>query len=173
MCTWDDGIVAVKGKDKATHESKVVQSDLARAGLVVNIEKSLWVPAKTVVWLGFQINLQEGCLMVPDQKVKAFTMLVQQTKEDRAIHAIALAIIIGKIVSMGLALGPVTRLMTRSLYGVLNARSSWCQTLLLTVEAAEELSFWQKHITKFNGQNIWPKLSAVRVVYTDASGTGF
>ena len=169
----DDGIAAVKGKDKAIHESKVVQSDLARAGLIVNIEKSQWVPTKTVVWLGFQIDLQEGHLMVPDEKVKALTMLVQCAKEDRAIRATALASIIGKIVSMGLALGPVTRLMTRSLYGVLNARSSWCQTLLLTAEAAEELSFWHKHIEKFNGQNIWPKPSAVRVVYTDASGTGF
>ena len=91
----DDGIAAVKGKDKAIHESKVVQSDLARAGLIVNIEKSQWVPTKsqwvptkTVVWLGFQIDLQEGRLMVPNQKVKALTMLVQRAKEDRACHSI-------------------------------------------------------------------------------------
>ena len=50
---------------------------------------------------------------------------------------------------------------------------TWCQTLLLTAEASEELSFWLKHIEKFNGQNIWPKPSAVQVVYTDASSTDF
>ena len=43
----------------------------------------------------------------------------------------------------------------------------------LTVEAIEKLSFWLKHIDKFSGQNIWPKPSAVRVVYTDVSSTGF
>ena len=169
----DDGIVAVKGKEEAIRESNMVQSDLTKAGFIVNNEKSQWVPTRTVVWLGFQIDLHEGQLTVPEQKVKVLMTLVQQARDNRALRATALASIIGKIMSMGLALGPVTRLMTRSLYGVLNAKSSWCQTLLLTAEATEELSFWLRHIRNFNGQNIWPKASAVRVVYTDASGTGF
>ena len=67
---------------------------------------------------------------------------------------------------MGLVLGPVARLMTRGLYGVLDTRNS-------SAETTEELSFWLKHIKKFNGQKIWPKPSAVRVVYTNVSGTGF
>lgn len=98
---------------------------------------------------------------------------MQQAKDSRSIQATALARIMGKIISMALALGPVTRLMTRSLYTVLNARRSWCQYLLLTADAMEELSFWLEHIDKFNGQNIWPRASAVRVVYSDASSTGF
>lgn len=98
---------------------------------------------------------------------------MRQARDSRSIHATALARITGKIISMALALGPVTRLMTRSLYAVLNDRSLWCQNLLLTMEATEELSFWLEHIDKFNGQNIWPKASAVRVVYSDVSGTGF
>ena len=44
---------------------------------------------------------------------------------------------------------------------------------MLTADAMEELSFWLEHIDKFNGQNIWPRASAVRVVYSDASSTGF
>ena len=56
---------------------------------------------------------------------------------------------------------------------MLNARRSWCQYLLLTADAVEELAFWLEHINTFNGQNIWPKASAVRVVYSDASSTGF
>ena len=62
---------------------------------------------------------------------------------------------------MALALGPVARLMTRNLYTMLNARSSWHQDLLITQEALEELIFWLQHIKKFNGLNIWPKPSAV------------
>ena len=126
-----------------------------------------------MLWLGFQKNFQEGRLTVPEQKVKALTMLVQQAKDDGAVLATALASIIGKIVSMGLAFSQVTRLMTRSPYGMLNAKNSWCQTLLLTAEATEELSFWLEHIEKFNRQNIWSKPSAVQVAYTDISGTGF
>ena len=84
-----------------------------------------------------------------------------------------LASLIGKIKSMSLALCLITRLMTRSLYATLNNRVAWCQKLLLTPEALEELKFWFNEVTKFNSQHIWPKPSAVRVVYSDASSTGF
>ena len=84
-----------------------------------------------------------------------------------------LASIIGKIISMSLALGPVTQLMTRSLYATLNNKVAWCQKFSLTPEALDELTFWFNEVAKFNGQHIWPKPSAVRVVYSDASSTGF
>jgi len=74
---------------------------------------------------------------------------------------------------MPLGLGPVCRLMTRSLYATLNGRQSWFQRLELTVEALEEMGFWLSNLEKFNGYNIWPKPSAVRVVYSDASDIGY
>ena len=150
-----------------------VATAVLEAGLIVNNAKSNWVSMKSLIWLGFQINLQDVWLTMPDQKVESLTGLMQQAKDSRSIQATALARITGKIVSMALALGPVTRLMTRNLYTVLNARRSWCQHLLLTADAIEELSFWLEHINKFNGQNIWSKASAVQVVYSDASSTGF
>ena len=74
---------------------------------------------------------------------------------------------------MSLALGPLTRMMTRGLYAVLNATSSWCHQVLLTSDALGELTFWLGNIYGFNGQNIWPKPSAVRVVYSDARYGGY
>ena len=69
---------------------------------------------------------------------------------------------------MSLALGPVTRLMIRSLYSVLKDRTSWCQKLALSLEALDEVQFWLDNRSQFNGRNIWPTPSAVRVVYSDA-----
>ena len=80
---------------------------------------------------------------------------------------------VGKIVSMYVALGPVVRLMTRSLYSLLNSRHSWFDRLCITAEAKEEIQFWYKSITKYNVQNSWKSPLAVQVVYSDASGTGF
>ena len=74
---------------------------------------------------------------------------------------------------MSIALGPVARLMTRSLYTLLNSRHSWYERLQMSPEAAEELRFWHKCFSDFNGQNIWRSPSAVRVIYSDASDTGF
>jgi len=45
--------------------------------------------------------------------------------------------------------------------------------LQLSDEAKQELKFWLTRIRYFNGQNLWPKLSAVRVVYSDASCIGY
>ena len=45
--------------------------------------------------------------------------------------------------------------------------------LTVTPEARAELEFWLCEIAKFNGQDIWPSPSAVRVVYTDASHQGY
>ena len=40
-------------------------------------------------------------------------------------------------------------------------------------KAREELVFWLGNVDCFNGQSIWRSPSAVRVVYSDASSTGF
>ena len=75
--------------------------------------------------------------------------------------------------AMSLALGPVTHMMTRSMYGVLNAKQSWCQHLVLSPEAKQELKFWLDQLSNFNGSDIWPRPPAVRMVYSDSSSTGY
>jgi len=74
---------------------------------------------------------------------------------------------------MSLALGSVSRLMTHSLFVVLNSRISWWQNLHLTRQAQDEVGFCLARISEFNRQNIWPRPSALRAVYSDASATGF
>lgn len=53
------------------------------------------------------------------------------------------------------------------------SRSSWHSSLFLDAKAKTELSFWLEGLYQFNGQPIWRSPSAVRVVYSDASDTGF
>ena len=165
----DDGIIAVKGKAKAQEE----RHDLESAGFIVNIEKSVWESAYIMEWLGFQINLSEGEFKVPENKLEKLKSQLREMDSAQSMSARSLASLIGKIMSMALALGPVTRLMTCSLYAVLNSKTAWCQRLVLTAEAVVELKFWLHEIENFNGQRIWPRPSAVRVVYSDASATGY
>ena len=84
-----------------------------------------------------------------------------------------IASIVGKIISMSLAVGPISRLMTRSLYALLNTRSYWCQALQVTPKAREEVNFWRTQLDLINGREIWHSPSAIRVVYSDASATGY
>ena len=99
--------------------------------------------------------------------------MIKLIREMPQVPARLLASVIGKITSRSLGLGPVTRLMTCSLYANLNCRTAWCQKLALDTEALQELEFRGQQLVNFNGQSIWPRPSAVRVAYSDASATGY
>ena len=124
-------------------------------------------------WLGFGIDLNLGVFSVPDRKIEELQALLRSMSDHTVVPARRLASLIGKIMSMSIALGTVTRLMTRNLYAVLNLSTSWCQEVPLTQESLQEVEFWLSEIGRFNGHGIWPKPSAVRVVYSDASSTGY
>lgn len=74
---------------------------------------------------------------------------------------------------MSLALGDIARLRTRFLYFLIQSRLSWNEYVVVTPEAKDELMFWLDNIDSFNGRNIWQTPSAVRIVYSDASDSGF
>ena len=99
--------------------------------------------------------------------------MLKRTAQKPKLSARFLASLVGRIISMGLAVGPVSRFMTRSLYAVLESRLMWCDMLTITEEARSELDFWSANLTDYKTQPIWHSPSAVRVVYSDASDTGY
>ena len=118
-------MIAIKGEERAKCESERIQADLLRAGLVVNYAKSCFTPTKQLLWLGFQLDLERGQLTIPHKKLDLLKEQIAKAMEGRELPAMALASVIGKILSMLLGLVPVTRLMMRGMYTVLNARASW------------------------------------------------
>jgi len=169
----DDGVVAVQGKDAADAASRKVRYDLSNAGLVENAGKSNWVPSQCLTWLGFVIDLEKGKVIVPKEKLEALRVQLQQALVSKFLPARSIASITGKIISMSIALGTVTRLMTRSLYALIATRRSWCHLLEISTEAKAELQFWSNQLEDFNGQDIWHSPSAIRFVYSDASNTSY
>jgi len=91
----DDGIVAVKGKDEATIESKKVRQDLELAGFIVNIEKCVWDrPSCKIEWLGFNMDLALGEFSVPDQKIATLKAKLSEAIQKRFLPAKQLASLI-------------------------------------------------------------------------------
>ena len=169
----DDGIVAAKGKLLARETSSRIQENLEKDGFVVHTVKSKWEPSQMCTWLGFVINLSSGHIQVPQEKIDNLRAQVREATQQTTLTARYIASIVGKIISMSIALGPVARLMTRSLYSLINTRKVWCEQLQITAEASLELQFWLTELVSFNGQNIWHSPAAVRVVYSDASHSGY
>lgn len=78
-------------------------------------------------WLGFELDLEVRFVSVPQYKITALQILLEQTSGQEVSPARHLASITGKIISMSLALGTIARPQTRSLYALINTRNSWCQ----------------------------------------------
>ena len=169
----DDGLCAVAGKVEAIEASQFVCSTLAKAGFLDHPVKSIWDPVQRLPWLGFVIDLALGQVEVPQEKLVALQHRLDQACQLALISAKQLASIVGKIISMGLAIGPVSRFMTRSLYAALESRQTWCDLLRLSPEARAELRFWSASLSEYSSQPIWRSPSALRVVYSDASETGY
>ena len=107
-----------------------------------HIEKSQWEPTKNLVWFGFELDLEEGKIKVPEAKLACLQEILEKIGNEEGIPAKTLASLIGRIIALSIAVGPVARLMTRSLYAMLNGRTSWFQKLNISQEAKEQLSFW-------------------------------
>ena len=135
--------------------------------------KCSWVPSQQTTWLGFNLDLQLGVISVPEEKIAALKLQLIKALDKSSLKARDLASIIGKIISMALATGPVSHLVTRRMYALLNSRMYWCQMLEMNPEARSELEFWLSQVDHINGHEIWHSPSAVRVVYSDASGSGY
>ena len=99
----DDGICAVTGRQEAVAASDWVRDTLHKAGLVVNCTKSIWEPSHRVQWLGFDTDLLQGCVMVPKRKIEMLKHTVALALTQQKIRASSLASIVGKIISMGIA----------------------------------------------------------------------
>ena len=56
---------------------------------------------------------------------------------------------------------------------MLESRQSWHEPLQLSPKAKAELAFWSSGLELYNAQPIWHSPSSVRVVYSDASDTGY
>ena len=131
-----------------------------------NTAKCARSPSQTLRWLGFILDLEWG-------QISALYSLLKAVMSQGQLKAKLLASILRKIASFSLGVGPVNRLMTHSLYALLNIRTYWCETLLLSEDANAELFYWVNNLHSLNGQAIWHSPSALRVVYSDASDTRF
>lgn len=124
-------------------------------------------------WLGFDIDLEKGVVEVPRSKIEAIHSQLKEAVTAKVLSARILTSITGKLISMVIALSPLNRLMTRSLYAHINTQHSWCQALVISPEANAELRFLLGQLGEFNGQNICHSPSVIRLVYSDASDTGY
>ena len=169
----DDGICVAKSRELALKHTLLIEDDLSRAGFVLNKKKSQLTPASSGRWLGVEVDLRQGVFSIPVERIEKLRNAIARLLSSGLASARSLAKVTGQVLSMSIAVGPVTRLRTRALYEMINSRLFWNQLLQITDDAREELLFWLCSAEALNGRSFCWKPSATRVAYSDASGTGY
>ena len=109
-----DGLCAAESAEAAAAVSQLVRHTLEQTGFAVHPIKCVWEPTQRLVWLGFVIDMIMGQIEVPEPKIVALRSMLGRARHSRQVRAKYLASILGRIMSMSLAFGPVSRFMTRS-----------------------------------------------------------
>ena len=173
----DDGLIISPSLQAAESNLALVRNTISLSGFIPNEAKCVWKPSPRITYLGFIIDSPSSSFLIPQRKIADLLSLIEQLLAShntfRSVSVKSLASFSGSIISMSLALGPITRLMTRATYHTIESRSSWACSLYLPSSVASELSFWQNHIAELNGFPFHYRLSPTMQIFSDASDTGF
>ena len=172
MLYIDHGLGGAGTFNRALTVSQQVKSDLISCGFTPN-QKSVWIPTQELIWLGNVLNFREATITVTHEKTLKLKQDISFAVSFKIIKAQKLASIAGQIISMSMAIGNLTRLMTCSIFSCIARRKNWSSNLQLDSDALNELNFWLNRIDENNGSPMLPQSSCVGIVYSDASETGF
>ena len=84
-----------------------------------------------------------------------------------------LARIAGTTISVSLAVGPISCLLTWQMYFATETRSAWDNSIHVSSSPLLELKFWYCNIDCFNGYSTRPPLATHIVVFSDAGDIAF
>ena len=129
----DDGIYASSTIQEAENGSAIIASDLKDASFVLNMPKSKLSLHQIGDWLGLITDLLSACFRVPAEKIVRLKNNIASTLRSSRLPVRTVASIVGRIMSMSLALGPIARLRTRSMYADKNSCPSWYSYLSLSL----------------------------------------
>ena len=108
----DDGIGESYSFTEALSISIKIYRYLLACGLTPNYNKCTWIPVQILKWLGFILDLKERFLKVPESKIDELCRVIAQAVNASVVHVKLSASITGHLISMSMAIGEITRLMT-------------------------------------------------------------
>jgi hypothetical protein len=172
----DDLLFLICGYEEGIRLRSIIERDMRLAGLSINWDKSDNNPLQERIHLGFVVNLAEGLFKIPVIRWESLHKDIESilNSHNGRVQARKLASVVGTIISMKLAWGPVTQLYTRNLYHIINNVLSLNCWVDVTMEAFNELIFWKDLPRLRFDSEIWPSTSGLSIkVATDASDVGW
>ena len=122
----DDGAGCEKDFLTTKRSSDRVRSDLVKAGLVANCDKSVWVPVQRLEWLGISWDLFNAILFISQLRIDRLISALHAFKEKLPyVTPRFVASVVGKIISLSPCVGNVSLIMSTFLQSAVTFRNAW------------------------------------------------
>lgn len=172
----DDLLIMARTEEQSRRNTQLVWDKLAELGFIVNKEKSSMEPTQKLDHLGFSFDTRNMTLSVPKNKLRDLRREATKMLNKGHTTLRSLSSFVGKAMATTLAVFPA-RLMTRHLLALKNSAlkrsgAQWTDTVVLTAQAEENLSWWISSLREWNGTS-WLQTPPDLDVYTDASDKGW
>ncbi|XP_068204679.1 uncharacterized protein [Palaemon carinicauda] len=173
----DDGYGCSQSLDGAIKLSQHIKNDLLSSGFIPNATKCIWSPTQVLEFLGVMLDSGNSSIFIPDRRllkcINAISEILTSIKVHRYVHVKKVASCIGQIISMSVVIGKVSQIMTRNLSIDVLAASHWDQYIKISDESKRQLEFWQISLSELNIKHTNVSFQCSKIVYSDASSTGF
>ena len=150
----DDGFLLDSSHAGALNFCSQAQRTLVDAGLSVNLEKSSLFPSQCLEWLGILIDSSAMLFRTPQRKIEKLLDLLQSACASSSLSPRQVARIAGKLVSLELALGPLTHLLTRQMYSFIGVDPVWDLKRPFGLEVRQEFVFWVSNLPRLDGSAV-------------------
>lgn len=172
----DDGLGLHATFDKAKKAAKIVRTDLHSLGWCEQASKCQWEPSQTMKWLGFNIDLCNFLLSIPEEKIQKLKTALE--KEDRTSTSSPrrLLAVAGLINCLSIVLGPLALVWSKPFYVASEiALEEGCHydTSICpgpTVKAA--VTFWKTNLPKLSMRRVLKATVPTALCFSDASASG-
>ena len=131
------------------------------------------MPKQVGKWLGTIINTRNRTFSVPPEKVSSLGRHIRETLQQETVTPKNLAMLTATLSSMSLAIGPLVKLLTRSIYHQIATALSWYQPIILNRKTIADFEFWLQDIEQINGYTFKSHPTTALMVFTDASDGGY
>ncbi|KAM4748709.1 uncharacterized protein WCC33_006088 [Rhinophrynus dorsalis] len=171
----DDMLIMSQDKERLLSHTELTLRLLTSLGFLINWDKSVLVPSRSMEFLGFLTDSVHTSLSLPAGKVRSIRRELRVVLRKGRFSLRTLARIVGLLAASIQAIFPgplhyraLQRLKARHLQRGLG----YSDVIALSSDAREELVWWLKHLDAWNGRAIFGVAPDI-VIESDASLVGW
>ena len=127
--------------------------------------------------MGVIFDTQLVKIYIPERRLTKAKAMALELLSDVTIHRKVkvrkLASFVGKVISMNIVLDSFSQIMTRYLSMDILKAQSWESCVIVSSEGLGQLHFWKHNLEFGIGMKFFESLKFSKVVYSDASNTGY